>query len=122
MGPEHIDEVLGVDAGVVVTAYDPSGGTHHMPDEADATRAIKDAGRRWARCSRGSRRHDKRGLRLATMQRRRANRRRNARRHIAKALPYISPALPLDVECRVERIRHDERATRRDVVAHEPPE
>ena len=84
--PEHIEQVLGVDVGVVVTAYDSSGGTHYMPDEAEATATIKDAQRRRARCSRGSRRHDKRGRRLATMQRRRANRRRNARRHIAKAI------------------------------------
>ena len=88
--PEHIDEVLGVDVGVVVTAYDSGGGTHHMPEEAEATRAIKDAQRRRARCSRGSRHHDKRGRRLATMQRRRANRRRNARRHIAKTI-VITP-------------------------------
>ena len=84
--PEHIEQVLGVDVGVVVTAYDSSGGTHYMPDEAAATATIKDAQRRRARCSRGSRRHDKRGRRLATMQRRRANRRHNARRHIAKAI------------------------------------
>ena len=88
--PEHIDQVLGVDVGVVVTAYDSSGGTHHMPDEAETTGAIKDAQRRRARCSRGSRRHHKRGRRLATMQRRRANRRRNARRHIAKTI-VITP-------------------------------
>ena len=84
--PEHIEQVLGVDVGVAVTAYDSSGGIHLMPDETEATAAIKDAQRRQARCSRGSRRHDKRGRRLATMQRRRANRRRNARRHIAKAI------------------------------------
>ena len=84
--PEHIEQVLGVDVGVVVTAYDSSGGTHHMPDEAEATATIKDAQRSRARCSRSSRRHDKRGRRLATMQRRRANRRHTARRHIAKAI------------------------------------
>ena len=84
--PERIDEVLGVDAGVAVTAYGSDGSQHHMPGEAEATAAIKDAQRRRARCDRGSRRHDKRGRRLATMQRRRANRRRNARRHIAKAV------------------------------------
>ena len=84
--PEWIDEVLGIDVGVAVTAYGSDGSQHHMPDEAAATATIKDAQRRRARCRRGSRRHNKRGRRLATMQRRRANRRRNARRHIAKAI------------------------------------
>ena len=84
--PERIDEVLGIDVGVAVTAYGSDGSQHHMPGEAESTAAIKDAQRRRARCSRGSRRHNKRGRRLATMQRRRANRRRNARRHIAKAI------------------------------------
>ena len=84
--PEHIDQVLGIDVGVAVTAYGSDGSQHHMPDEAESTAAIKDAQQRRARCRRGSRRHNKRGRRLATMQRRRANRRRNARRHIAKAI------------------------------------
>ena len=84
--PEHIEQVLGVDVGVAVTAYGSDGSQHHMPDEEEATVAIKDAQRRRSGCRRGSRRHDKRGRRLATMQRRRANRRRNARRHIAKAI------------------------------------
>ena len=78
--PERIEQVLGVDVGVAVTAYGSDGSQHHMPDESGATAVIKDAQRRRARCSRGSRRHNKRGRRLATMQRRRANRRRNARR------------------------------------------
>ena len=91
--PERSDEVLGVDVGVAVTAYGSDGSQHHMPGEAEATAAIKDAQRRRARYRRGSQRHDKRGRRLATMQRLRANRRRNARRHIAKAIvaPPVHP-------------------------------
>ena len=77
--PERIEQVLGVDVGVAVLAYGSDGSQHHMPDESGATAVIKDAQRRRARCSRGSRRHDKRGsrrhdkrgCRLATMQRRR---------------------------------------------------
>ena len=29
--PEHIEQVMGVDVGVAVTAYGSSGGNHHMP-------------------------------------------------------------------------------------------
>ena len=84
--PERIDEVLGIDVGVAVTAYGSDGSQHHMPGEAESTAAIKCAQRRRARCRRGSRHHNKRGRRLATMQRRRAQRRRNARRHVAQAI------------------------------------
>ena len=84
--PERLDEVLGVDVGVAVTAHGSDGSTHHMPDEAEATRRIRDAQRRQARCRRGSRRRRKHGRRVTSLLRRRANRRRNARRHIAKAI------------------------------------
>ena len=84
--PERLDEVLGVDVGVAVTAYGSDGSTHHMPDEVEATRRIRDAQRRQARRRRGSRRQRKHGRRVTSLLRRRANRRRNARRHIAKAL------------------------------------
>ena len=84
--PERLDEVLGVDVGVAVTAYGSDGSQHHLPDESEATARIRAAQRRRARCGKGSRRHRKRGRRIATLQRRRANRRRNARRHVARAL------------------------------------
>ena len=110
--PERIDEVLCVDVGVAVTAYGSDGSQHHMPGEAEATAAIKDAQRRRARCRRGSQRHDKRGRRLATMQRLRANRRRNARRHIAKAIvapPVIRAVAVEDLSLR--NILHSTKGT-----------
>ena len=45
-GPERIDEVMGVDVGVAVTAYGSDGSQHHMPDESAKTAVIKDAERR----------------------------------------------------------------------------
>ena len=84
--PERLDEVLGVDVGVAVTAYGSDGSAYHMPDESEATGRIRAAQRRRAQCDRGSRRHRKRGRRVAALQRSRANRRRNARRHIAKSI------------------------------------
>ena len=85
--PERIDEVLGIDVGVAVTAYGSDGSqpttcpTRQRPPPP--SRMPSDAGP-GAAAAHGA--IDKRGRRLATMQRRRANRRRNARRHIAKAI------------------------------------
>ena len=58
--PERLDEVLGVDVGVAVTAYGSDGSQHHLPDESEATARIRAAQRRRARCGKGSRRHRKR--------------------------------------------------------------
>ena len=73
-----IQEILGVDVGVAISVCRSDGGEHRLPDERAVTAQIKHTQRKRSRCDRGSRRWQRHAHRAKTLNRRRANIRKDA--------------------------------------------
>ena len=82
--PTSADQIVGVDAGVVIAVAVSDGREFHMPDETTITAQIKQAQRSRARCTYGSRRWNQRSDRVRRLCARRTHVRDDASRHIAK--------------------------------------
>ena len=84
--PTSPDQVIGVDAGVVIAVAVSDGREFHMPDETDINNQIKQAQQSLARCTYGSRQWNRRNNQLRKLYERRSHLRDQADRHIAKAI------------------------------------
>ncbi len=82
--PEHRDQVVGVDPGAVIPVMVSDGRAFDLPEEAPISAQIKGLKRRRARCTHKSRQWNKLTRRIRVLETRRANRRTDASRHIAK--------------------------------------
>ena len=82
--PSCADEVVGIDAGVVVTVAVSDGRMLDLPDEEDVNTQIADAKRSRSRCDHGSRQWKQRTRTISKLYRRRNHKRDDATRHIAK--------------------------------------
>ena len=84
--PTSSDQVIGVDAGVVIAVAVSDGREFHMPDETDLNNQIKTLQQSRARCTYGSRRWNRRSDHLRGLYERRSHLRGQADRRIAKTI------------------------------------
>ena len=84
--PTSSDQVIGVDAGVVIAVAVSDGREFHMPDETDINNQIKALQQSLARCSYGSHQWNRRSNQLHKLYERRSHLRDQADRHIVKAI------------------------------------
>ena len=84
--PTSPDQVIGIDAGVVIAVAVSDGREFHMPDETDIDNQIKALQQSLARCTYGSHRWNRRSSQLRNLYERRSHLRDQADRHIAKAV------------------------------------
>ncbi len=82
--PESREQVVGVDPGAVIPVMVSDGRAFDLPDEETISAQIKGLKRRRARCTYKSRKWNKLTRRIRVLEARRANRRTDASRHIAK--------------------------------------
>ena len=84
--PTSSDQVIGIDAGVVIAVAVSDGREFHMPDETDLDDQIKTLQQSRSRCTYGSRQWNRRSDQLSGLYERRSHLRDQADRHIAKAV------------------------------------
>ncbi len=82
--PESREQVDGVDPGAVIPVMVSDGRAFGLPEEAPISAQIKGLKRRRARCTHKSRKWKKLTRRIRVLEARRANRRTDGSRHIAK--------------------------------------
>ena len=103
--PETEDEIVGVDAGVVIPMVTSDGGAFCFVDEDEITAEIEALQQSRACCTYRSRMWRKRTFHIRRLEAQRANRRTDASRHIAKAIAAIEGVKAVGAEdCKAKNL------------------